>query len=95
METSRWPIVSLVGDLDCFNIGLVRDALAPIHGEAIVDLTGVRLLGAAAMTELVRASKRAGPGQIVLVVSSPHIRGVLDLVEFDRLFRIVARLEDA
>lgn len=94
MATSR-PIVSLVGDLDYFNIGTVRDALEPIHGKAVIDLTQVQLLGAAVMTELVRAAKRARPDEIVLVVSSPKIRDVLRLVEFDRLFRIVERLDDA
>jgi anti-anti-sigma regulatory factor len=94
MATSR-PIVSLVGELDYFNLGSVREALAPIHGKAVIDLTGAQLLGAAVMTELVRVAKRAQPEQIVLVVSSPTIREVLELVEFDRLFRLVERLDDA
>ncbi len=88
-------IVSLEGELDYFNVGAVCEALAPIHGKAVIDLTCVRLLGAAVMTELIRAAKRAAPDQIVLVVPSPHIRRILRLVEFDRVFRIVERLADA
>jgi anti-anti-sigma regulatory factor len=94
MATSR-PIVSLVGDLDYFNICSVREALAPIHGKTVIDLTRAQLLGAAVMTELVRVAKRAQPEQVVLVVSSPKIREVLRLVELDRLFRVVERIGDA
>lgn len=94
MATSR-PIVSLVGDLDYFNVGSVREALAPIHGKAVIDLTRAQLLGAAGMTELVRVAKRAQPEQVVLVVSSPKIRDILRLVELDRLFRVVERIDDA
>jgi anti-anti-sigma factor len=94
MATSR-PIVSLIGDLDYFNVGSVREALAPIHGKAVIDLTRAQLLGAAGMTELVRVAKRAQPEQVVLVVSSPKIRDILRLVELDRLFRVVERIDDA
>jgi anti-anti-sigma factor len=89
------PTVSLRGDLDYFNIGQVREALEPVRGSTIIDLTGAHRLDAAAMTELVRAAKRAAPHDVVLVVPSPNIRRLLRFVAFNRLFRIVEHLDDA
>jgi anti-anti-sigma regulatory factor len=56
----------LAGDLDYFNIGKVRQILAPIHGNAVIDLTQAQFLDAAAMAELVRAAKRAAPDRSCL-----------------------------
>jgi anti-anti-sigma factor len=88
-------MIFLEGDLDSFTACEMRKALAPIDGEAVIDLRCVRLLSAAALTELVRVAKRAGAGAVVLIVTSPAVRQVLALVEFERLFRIVERLEEA
>ena len=93
---SRPPsVVVLAGDLDVYTVKRVRAALDPVDGPAIVDMSAVEFLDAAALGELARLARRVGTGTVVLVVPSPQIRRVLDIVRFDRLFRIVTRMPDA
>lgn len=54
----------------------------------MVDLGGVTLLSAAALTELVRLAKRVGYQRVRLVGARPPIRRILELMGFDKLFVI-------
>ncbi|MBV9438743.1 MAG: STAS domain-containing protein [Candidatus Eremiobacteraeota bacterium] len=85
------PAVRLSGDLDYFRAAEMRRALADVRGEAVVDLSGVDYLDSAALTELAALARRER--NVTLVVPSPHLRRILDIVAFTQLFRIVTQLE--
>lgn len=59
-----------------------------MNGPAVIDLSGVSLLTAAALTELHRAALRAGIGSVTLAGAPPHVRRVLEIVRFEQLFQI-------
>jgi len=90
----RLTTVFLEGELDVFAADRLRATLEGVTAPAVIDLGGVRLLTAAALTELVRLSKRVGPRRIALSSAAPHIRRVLEIARFDQLFAIVERPED-
>ena len=81
-------VVALAGDLDVYTAPRACRALDAIDGPAVVDLSAVRLLGAAALEELARVARRVGPRQVSLVGARPHVRRVLEIVRFDQLFVI-------
>ena len=81
-------VVALSGDLDVYNTRMVRDALSVIDGPAVIDLSDVRLITAAALTELVLVAQRAGMGAVTLRGASPQVRRILRIAGFETLFRI-------
>ena len=87
-------VIALHGELDIYNVEYVRAQLALADRTTVIDLSGVRLLSAAALTELHRAAKRAGYGNITLVAARTHIREVLRTVHFERICRIADALHD-
>ncbi|HEY6235084.1 MAG TPA: STAS domain-containing protein [Candidatus Elarobacter sp.] len=86
---SRSESVILSGDLDLFQAPTIRRLLDPIDGPATIDMRNVSYLDSSALKELARVARRVGPGQVTLVVASPNVRRVLDLVRFAELFSIV------
>jgi anti-anti-sigma factor len=89
------PVITLSGELDVYRSRVACRVLDAIHGPAVVDMSGVAFLDGSALSELARLAKRAGPGNVVLVVPSVHIRRVLDIVRFPELFRIVEHIDEA
>ena len=81
-------VVALAGELDVYTTPAACRVLDVIDGPAIVDLSAVRLLGAAALEELARVARRVGPGTVTLVGARPNVRRVLEIVRFDQLFLI-------
>jgi anti-anti-sigma factor len=81
-------MVALAGDLDVYSTPTACRVLDTIDGPAVVDLTDVRLLGAAALEELARVARRVGPRAVTLVGARPHVRRVLEIVRFEQLFVI-------
>jgi anti-anti-sigma factor len=88
------PVVTLSGELDVYRTRVACRVLDTIDGPAIIDMSEVAFLDGSALSELARVAKRAGPGNVVLVVPSVHIRRVLDIVRFPELFHIVDRMAD-
>lgn len=80
--------ISLTGEIDIYTAPEACRILDAIDGPAVIDLSGVSLLTAAGLSELVRVAKRVGCGTVTLFAARPHVRRVLDLVEFERLFVI-------
>ncbi len=81
-------VVALGGDLDVYTTRTVRDALSVINGPAVIDLSGVRLITASALTELVLVAQRAGVGAVTLRGASPQVRRILKIAGFETLFLI-------
>jgi anti-anti-sigma factor len=84
-------VVTLCGELDVYRAEAVREAFDSVRDAPVVDLSAVTYLDSTVLNELIRLRKRVD-GEIVLVVGSPQIRRVLELVSFARLFRIVDHL---
>ncbi len=84
------PLVVLSGDLDLYEAPRVRDALDALDGSGVIDMSAVRLVDSSVLNELARVAKRAGPHRVTLIVKSPNVRKVLGIVQFERLFHIVA-----
>jgi anti-anti-sigma factor len=87
------PIVALSGELDLYRAPAVRASLAQIDGPVVIDLSAVSYIDSSLLNELARLRRRVG--EVVLVVSSPQVRRIIDIVGFDRAFRVVDRREDA
>jgi anti-anti-sigma factor len=81
-------VVTLRGELDVYRADSVREAFDAVRGSAVVDLSAVTYLDSTVLNELVRLRKRIA-GDIVLVVVSPQVRRILELVGFGQLFQIV------
>jgi anti-anti-sigma factor len=88
------PVIRLSGELDVYGARAACRVLDAIEGPAIVDMSGVGFVDGCGLSELARLAKRAGPGNVVLVVPSVQIRRVLAIVRFPELFRIVERIDD-
>ncbi len=88
-ERQTAPIVILSSELDLYDAPRVRDALDALQGPGVVDMSAVRRVGSSVLNELARVAKRAGRHRVELIVTSPHVRKVLDIVQFGRLFDIV------
>ncbi|HYZ14943.1 MAG TPA: STAS domain-containing protein [Candidatus Acidoferrum sp.] len=78
--------IVLSGDIDIYTAPTACRALDTIDGPAVIDLSEVRLLTAAGLTELARLAERVGYRVVALTGASPHVRRVLSLASFDRLF---------
>ena len=89
------PVIALSGDLDIYGARAARTVLDAIDGPSIVDMSAVRLLDGSGLSELVRVARRAGRGNVVLVVPSRQVRRVLGIVRFAEIVEIVERIDDA
>jgi anti-anti-sigma factor len=85
---SSQRVVALSGEIDLYSAPTVCRVLDAIDGAAVVDLSGVKYLSAAGLTELVRVAKRVGNRTVKLVGAPPHVRRVLEIAQFERLFII-------
>lgn len=92
-------VVSLEGELDLWTQQSTRTLLQPLAScrYGILDLRAARIgdatfLGDLAM--LYRANLAAG-GAIVLVASNAHAKRILEIVQFDELFPVVASIGEA
>jgi anti-anti-sigma factor len=81
-------VVSLTGEIDIYTARIACRVLDAIDGPAVIDLSGVRLLCAAGLTELARVAARTGNGVVTLRGARPHVRRVLQIARFDELFVI-------
>ncbi len=88
------PVIALSGDLDIYRAKVACRVLDAIQGPAVIDLSAVAFLDGSGLSELVRVARRVGAGNVVLVVPSPQMRRVLEIVRFGELFSIVERLDD-
>ncbi len=82
------PVVVLRGEIDIYTAATACRVLDEIDGPAVIDLSAVRLLCAAGLTELARVARRVGPGKVALSGARAHVRRVLDIARFDVLFII-------
>jgi anti-anti-sigma factor len=89
---SALPIVALTGELDLYGAPALRARFDEIGGPVVLDFSAVTYLDSSTLNELARLRKRVG--DVVLVVSSPQLLRVLDIVGFTNAFRVVARRED-
>jgi anti-anti-sigma factor len=79
----------LTGEVDLSSVGTLRQALeaaaAKSKGQVVVDLSGVRFMGAAGINEI-DAFLRECPHTIVVVESpSPQVRRLLQLIPISGL----------
>jgi anti-anti-sigma factor len=87
-------VVSLSGDLDTYTLASTRQVLSRVEEPCVIDLTNVRIIDAATLGEFVRFKKRIAPHRVVLAGPNRHVRRVLAVLQFDRMFEIVDRVED-
>lgn len=88
-------VVSLTGDLDTYTLSSTRQILSRVDEACVIDLSSVRIIDAATLGEFVRLKKRIAPHRVVLAGPNRHVRRVLTVLQFDRMFEIVERAEDA
>ncbi len=81
-------VVNLTGEIDIYTAATARRALDVIDGPAIVDLSQVRLMTAAGLTELARVAKRVGERTVTLVGATQDVRRILEIARFELLFII-------
>jgi anti-anti-sigma regulatory factor len=83
-------LIRLAGDMDIFTLPALESALEWPVGEAVIDLSGVRVLSAAAMGAFVRLGKRVGFHNVVLTNPSAFVQRTLCLGQLDLAFRITS-----
>ena len=81
-------VVKLSGEIDVYTARKACRVLDDIDGPAIVDLSAVRLLSAAGLTELARLARRTGKGVVTLRGAQPSVRRILTIARFHELFAI-------
>ena len=86
------PVVALSGEVDLDRAPAVRASFASIDGPVVIDLSSVTYLDSSLLNELARLRRRVG--DVALVVTSPQVRRILDIVGFTNKFRVVERPED-
>lgn len=87
--TDSRPVVALDGDLDIYTAPDMREELSRITEPTIVDLTKVRFMDAAALTELALVARRVGRGKLTVIVPRGFLTKLMTLVEFDHLCTII------
>ena len=90
----------LVGELDLYNVGAVREALTPAtaHGArgVVVALGQVTFLDSTALGALVEARRRlAVPSRFVLAAPGLEVRRALEVSGLDRHFVVRETVEEA
>ena len=92
---SKPRVVSLSGDLDTYTLAATRLLLSRVEEPCVIDLANVRIIDAATLGEFVRLKKRIAPHRVIIAGANRHVRRVLSVLQFDRMFEIVDRAEDA
>jgi len=94
-------VVSVRGEVDLHTSPQLRDNLLQVIGRRpkvlIIDLTGVAYMdssGVGTMVEAKRLAERNG-GAVVLAGLQERVRGVFEITQLDKFFRIVANVEEA
>lgn len=93
-------VVRLTGELDLYNVPLVREALLAATAERpqrlVVDLGDVSFLDSTALGLLVEARTRLErPEGFVLAAPGPEARRTLEVSGLDRHFVVVESADDA
>ncbi len=93
-------VISLRGELDIFALAYVRETLAPAleaEGDAVIDLSAVTYLEAAAVGELLRVlrAKNAQRRRLALVVTARRVQRVFMLTELHGTFAIFPTVQSA
>ena len=92
------PVLTLTGQIDISNVRDLQQGLAeaPESEELVVDMSTVDFLDSTALAALVRYRNAMATNgtAVTLVITSPLVRRIFDITNFDREFTIVARLED-
>jgi anti-anti-sigma factor len=79
-------IIAFVGELDLVRRPYLRQTLALLEGPIVFELSGVRYVDSSALNEFALYARRITPARAVLAGMQPHVRRVLQIVRFDRLF---------
>jgi anti-anti-sigma factor len=87
--TAAPPLIVLRGDLDVFSSSRMRDALAVLAEPAVIDMTGVRQVDAAALGVLASAARQVGVGNLTLIVARGNLARVIKMVGFHSLCRVI------
>lgn len=92
-------ILRLQGDLthDSDLVPAVTSLLDQDHKRIVLELSGVGTINSGALGDLVRLTAQANTqgGSLLLVGPSPFVRGVFEITQLDRFFRIHPTLEAA
>jgi anti-anti-sigma factor len=79
-------IIAFVGELDLVRRPYLRQTLGLLEGPIVFELSGVRYVDSSALNEFALYARRITPARAVLAGMQPHVRRVLQIVRFDRLF---------
>lgn len=99
-EHGEYLIVALSGDIDLQSSSSARSALLDAVGRGqslLVDLSGVSYIdssGVASLVESFQKARSCGQGYVLVSVSDSAKR-VLELARLDKVFTIVATIEEA
>ena len=93
-------VVSLAGELDLYNAGVVRDALLACCAESperlVVDLSAVTFIDSTALGVLIEARTRLeNRRSFLLAAPGLETRRALEISGLDRHFGVHASLDDA
>ena len=83
--------MTLAGEYDEHARPRLALQLAELNGNAAISLRGVSYLDSSALGEFARYAKRVAPARPLLLDTPPHIRRVLEIMGFDRLFVVDRR----
>jgi anti-anti-sigma factor len=79
-----WNLVTVRGEIDMDNAGQLVDAITPVAGTAVVDLSGVKFIDSTGLQELLRAQKAARERGDDLILRHPS-KAVHRLLELTNL----------
>ena len=99
-ELAGAKVVALSGDVDLGHSPTLRKALMELmfeHAHVVVDLSAVTYIDSSGIAGLVEAYQmsRKNSTRFALAAISDPVRRVLQLARLDRVFTIVATVEDA
>lgn len=78
-------VITLSGELDLNDRLAVREILKNASGSVAIDLSEMRYIDAAILGEFARLAKRIAPLKPKLIAVPPHVRRILDIVEFQNI----------
>ncbi len=94
-------VVEIAGELDCYSVSTLREALLHVSGERryrlAIIMSSVTFMDSSGLGVLVGAAKRArnGGGALALVGCGEHILRVLRITGLTRVMEAVASLDEA
>jgi anti-anti-sigma factor len=74
--------IDLVGDFDISNATPVREVFDAVQAAVRIDLSQTTFIDASILSEFARLAARISPHKATLVGLSPHVRRILDVVDF-------------